>query len=380
MVMKRWSLGAAVIATLGWATQVSGQVQTDAPRAPPTAGVTVQTIARNLEHPWGLQFLPDGRMLVSERPGRLRVVTRGGVISAPLANVPSVFASGQGGLLDVALSPDFASSRRFFFTFAEPRGVGTSTTSVGRARLSADASTLEEVQVIWRQVPNRSGGLHFGSRITFDRTGNLLVALGERYQAELSQDVTTTYGKVVWITPDGAPAGGAVPIRPTARPEIWSFGHRNVQAAAIHPVSGKLWTVEHGARGGDEINIPERGKNYGWPVITYGRDYSGLKIGEGQSKDGMEQPVYYWDPSIAPSGMAFYTADLVPQWKGNLFVGALAGQHLARIVLDGERVVAEERLLTDSPDRIRDVRQGPDGALYLLTDRGDGRILRVTAR
>jgi glucose/arabinose dehydrogenase len=377
--MVRW-LGIVLLCG-AFALPAVGQVQTAAPAAPATAGVSVTVVARGLEHPWALQFLSDGRMLVSERPGRLRVVTRGGVVGPALGGVPAVFASGQGGLLDLALAPDFPTSRRLFFTFAEPRGVGTSTTAVARARLAADASALEDVQVIFRQVPNRSGGLHFGSRIAISPDGHLFVALGERYQAALSQDLTTHFGKVVRITADGAPVPGhRPPAGSDVRADIWSYGHRNIQAAAVQPGSGKLWTIEHGARGGDEINIPEAGKNYGWPIITYGRDYSGLKVGEGTTKAGMEQPIYYWDPSIAPSGMAFYTADLVPAWKGNLFVGALAGQHLARLVLAGQRVVAEEKLLTTEGERIRDVRQGPDGALYLLTDRGDGRLLRVTAR
>ncbi len=356
--------------------------QTRAPEPREKSTVSIEMVAKGLVHPWGLQFLPDGRMLVTERPGRLRIVTRDGRISEPIANVPAVFGAGQGGLLDVAVDPDFAVTGTIYFTFAEPRGAGTAGTSVGRAKLvfTGTSSSLENFSVIFRQQPQTSGGLHFGSRIAIARDGNLFVALGERFQRDRSQDLTTHYGKVVRISPIGAVPKDN-PQRPSGQqPEIWSHGHRNMQSAAIHPVTGKLWTVEHGARGGDEINIPEAGKNYGWPIITYGRDYSGAKIGDGTAKEGLEQPIYYWDPSIAPSGMAFYTGDLVPKWKGNLFVGALVGQHLTRLVLDGEKVIAEERLLTAEGERIRDVRQGPDGALYLLTDHPEGQILRLTAR
>ena len=317
--------------------------QTRAPEPAQKSRVKIETIARGLVHPWALQFLPDGRMLVTERPGRLRLVTRDGRISPPIAGVPAVFATGQGGLLDVALDPAFATSGTIYFTYAEPRGAGTAGTAVARARLvaAADGGRLDEAKVIFRQQPQTSGGLHFGSRIAIARDGNLFVTLGERFQRDRAQDLSVHYGKVVRITPDGGvPDDNPVRSAKDAQPEIWSHGHRNPQSAAIHPVTGKLWTVEHGARGGDEINIPQAGKNYGWPVITYGIDYSGAKIGEGTAKDGMEQPIYYWDPSIAPSGMAFYTGDLMPAWKGNLFVGALAGQHLVRLVLDGERVVA----------------------------------------
>jgi aldose sugar dehydrogenase len=364
-------------------TLAGAQVQTRAPAPAATVSpqTTVTTIARGLEHPWAVALLPDGRFLVTERPGRMRIIEANGTLGAPLSGVPNVFASGQGGLLDVVLSADFVRDRTIFFTFAEPRGVGTSTTSVARATLPANGNRLDGVRVLFRQHPGASGGLHFGSRIAIARDGNLFVALGERYQMRFSQDVTTHYGKVVRITPDGrVPDGNATTLGASAQKEIWSLGHRNVQAAAIHPGTGKLWTVEHGARGGDEINVPEVGKNYGWPVITYGIDYSGTKIGEGRAKDGMEQPIYYWDPSIAPSGMAFYTSDAVPAWKGNLFVGALAGRHMTRIVLDGEKIVAEQRLLTDLGERIRDVRAGSDGALYLVTDSGDGRLLKVTAK
>ncbi len=355
-------------------------------RAPPPAEpsvVKVETVAKGLDHPWSLQFLPDGRMLVTERPGRLRIVARDGTLSEPIANVPSVFGSGQGGLLDIALDPQFASNGTIYMTFAEPRGAGTAGTSVARAKLTTAGAggRLDDVAVIFRQQPQTSGGNHFGSRIAIAPDGNLFVTLGERFQRDRSQDLAVHYGKVVRIRPIGGPAADNPFIAgKAALPEIWSYGHRNPQSAAIHPVTGKLWTVEHGAKGGDEINIPAAGKNYGWPIITYGRDYTGAKIGIGTAKDGLEQPIYYWDPSIAPSGMAFYTGDLMPKWRGNMFVGALAGQHLARLVLDGETVVAEEKLLVEESERIRDVRQGPDGAIFVLTDQANGRILRVTAR
>jgi glucose/arabinose dehydrogenase len=352
-------------------------VQTKAPAAPKTA-ITVQSIAKGLNHPWGLQFLPDGRMVVSERAGSIRIVGRDGKISPPIAGVPAADVRGQGGMLDVALAPDFAQSGLLFFSFSEPRGGSRNSTSVGRGRLvlSDSGGRLEDVKVIFQQDPAYASTMHFGSRLVFDRTGNLFVTTGERYSARNeAQNPANHLGKMIRITPDGGvpddnpkPAGW--------RPEIWSIGHRNVQGAALHPTSGKLWTAEHAARGGDEVNIPQKGKNYGWPVITYGRDYSGAKIGEGTAKAGLEQPIYYWDPSPAPSGAAFYTGDLFPAWKGNFLVGALAGQALHRLVLDGEQVVAEEVLL-EGRARIRDVRQGPDAAVWLLTDDPQGEVLRL---
>ena len=352
--------------------------QTRAPAAPSSA-VRVEVFAAGLEYPWSLQFLPDGRLLVTERPGRLRIVAAGGRISPPLAGVPRVAAIGQGGLLDVALAPDFATSARIVMSYAEPRGTASGT-SVAIARLvpEADGGRLDDVKIIFQQMPAVSGGLHFGSRLAFARDGRLFVTLGERNQRDSAQDPTNHLGKIVRIAADGSlPQDNPFYGQSSKRNEIWSTGHRNVQAAAIHPATGKLWTIEHGPRGGDEVNIPGKGLNYGWPLIGYGIDYSGAKIHESTSRDGLEQPVYYWRPSIAPSGMAFYTGTLFPAWKGNLFVGALAGQALHRLVLEGERVVAEEILLQDRGERIRDVRQGPDGALWLLTDAANGRSLRV---
>jgi aldose sugar dehydrogenase len=308
----------------------------------------------------------------------MRVVGLDGSLYPPMTGVPAVAARGQGGLLDVALDPNFTTTRHIFVTYAEPREGGNGT-SVARMRLNDAGTGVEQVTVIFRQQPTYNGTHHFGSRIVFDRTGAMFVALGDRYNLkDDAQSRTNTIGKVIRINKDGTIPNDNPGLRREGwLTSVWSIGHRNVQGAALHPVTGKLWTAEHGARGGDEINIPEAGKNYGWPVITYGKDYSGAKIGEGTHKAGMEQPVFYWDPSIAPSGMAFYTGDRYPQWKGNLFVGALAGGILARMTLDGEKVVAEERLFQGMGKRIRDVKQGPDGYLYLLTDSPEGEILRI---
>jgi aldose sugar dehydrogenase len=341
--------------------------------------VRIEAVSGELSNPWAIAFLPDGRMLVTERPGRMRIVARNGEMSPPLAGVPRVRASGQGGLHDVVLDRDFARNRTIYFCFAEAAD-GGGRTSISRARL-ADGETpaLENVQVIFRQEGPLSSGNHYGCRIVQASDGNLFLTLGDhfRYRDE-AQNLANHLGKIVRIRPDGStPPDNPFVKRAGAKPEIWSYGHRNSQGAAIHPQSGKLWMHEHGPRGGDEINIAIAGRNYGWPVIGYGIDYSGARIHSGTSREGMEQPVKYWVPSIAPSGMAFYTGDLLPKWKGNLFVGALAGQILVRLTLDGERVIQEERLLGDLGERIRDVRQGPDGALYLATDGTRGRILRL---
>jgi aldose sugar dehydrogenase len=355
--------------------------QGQAPRSPTPASVNgavqVQTIAKGLEHPWSLAFLPDKRMLVTERPGRLRIVGADGRISEPLTGVPQVYASGQGGLLDVALSPTFEKDRLVYLSFAEP-GEGGAGTAVARGRLGERG--LESTQVIWRQQPKVSGSNHWGSRIVFRPDGTLFVTLGERFNhSERAQDLSATLGKVVRINPDGsAPRDNPFVNRDGARPEIWSYGHRNVQAAALHPETGQLWTVEHGARGGDELNHPEAGKNYGWPVISYGTHYSYLKIGEGTAKSGMEQPVYYWDPVIAPSGMTIYTGNLFAGWKNNFLIGSLTPGGLVRLVMKDGKVAQEERYLGDLRERIRDVRQAPDGSLYLLTDARNGQILRIT--
>jgi glucose/arabinose dehydrogenase len=368
---------AAVLATI--IGMLASGAFADAPRSPTPAvihaPIRATTVASGLEHPWGLAFLPDGRMLVTERPGRLRIVDRNGRLSGPVSGVPKVYAAGQGGLLDVALSPNFATDRSIYLSYAEP-GDGGAGTAVARARLGDGG--LEHVEVIWRQVPKVGGRNHWGSRLVFARDGTLFVTVGDRYsERERAQDLSTTIGKVVRINADGSvPRDNPFVKRDGARGEIWSYGHRNVQGAALEPESGRLWTVEHGARGGDELNHPEAGKNYGWPVITYGVDYSGMRIGEGTAKAGMEQPVYYWDPVIAPSGATFYTGDAFPDWRGSLFVGSLRPGALVRLGIAGDRVTTEERLLGDV-GRVRDVVQGPDGLLYLLTDEANGRILRV---
>jgi len=360
-----------------------GPGEAQAPRSPtPNAlpgVVRAETVARGLEHPWGLAFLPDGRMLVTERPGRLRLVGKDGRISALLAGVPAVQARGQGGLLDVALDPRFGENRLVYLSYAEPGDGGTAGTAVARGRLGETG--LEDVRVIYRQRPKVSGSNHFGSRLVFARDGTLFVTQGERYAyRDAAQDLASGLGKIVRIQPDGAvPADNPFVGRAGAQPEIWSYGHRNVQSATRHPETGQLWIVEHGPRGGDELNTPEAGKNYGWPVITYGREYWGPKIGEGTAKPGMEQPLYYWDPVIAPSGLLFYTGDAISGWKGSLLIGSLRPGLLVRLRLEGGRVAQEERYLGDLGERIRDVRQGPDGHPYLLTDSGDGRILRVVS-
>jgi aldose sugar dehydrogenase len=338
----------------------------------------VTTVAKGLEHPWGLAFLPDGRMIVTERAGRVRLVMPDGALSPPLAGTPPVFARGQGGMLDVALDPNFAANRLVYLSYAEP-GEGGGGTAAGRGRL--DGNALVDFKVLFRQTPKGGSGQHFGSRLVFARDGSLFVTMGDRGEPERVQDFSINRGQVVRVMADGAiPKDNPFVGRAGYRPETWSVGHRNIQGAALHPVTGKLWLHEHGARGGDEINIPAAGKNYGWPVIAYGRHYWGGQIGEGTAKPGMEQPIYYWDPSIAPSGMAFYTGDRFPAWKGNILIGALAGQMLVRVELDGEKVVREERMLRELGERIRDVRQGPDGFVYLLTDSSEGRILRVEPR
>jgi aldose sugar dehydrogenase len=367
--------------SLGSCASPPTQGQAQAPRSPtPTATegvIRVETVARGLEHPWALEFLPDGRILITERPGRLRIVDRSGRLSAPLVGVPRVQASGQGGLLDVALDPSFAENRLVYLSYAEP-GEGGAGTAVARGRLGEGG--LEDMQVVYRQQPKVGGGSHFGSRLVFTRDGKLFVTQGDRadYREE-AQDLSNLLGKVVRINGDGsAPEDNPFVRRSGARPEIWSYGHRNVQAAAIHPETGQLWTVEHGARGGDELNHPEAGKNYGWPVITYGVNYSGFKIGEGTAKAGMEQPVYYWDPVIAPSGMLFYTGDGLPGWKGSVLIGSMQPGALVRLELEGGKVVREERYRDgELGERIRDVQQGPDGLVYVVTDEGDGRVLRV---
>jgi glucose/arabinose dehydrogenase len=339
--------------------------------------IAVETVARGLERPWALAFLPDGRMLVTEKAGRLQLVTRDGKTSR-IDGVPQVRASGQGGLHDVIVDRDFARNRTIYFCFAEP-AQGGGRTSMASARLADDASRLEAVKVIFRQDGPLSSGNHYGCRIVQAGDGNLFLTMGDHYsQKDEAQNLANHIGKVVRVRPDGTvPPDNPFANRQGAKPEIWTYGHRNSQGAALHPQSGKLWMHEHGPRGGDEINVLTPGKNYGWPVIGYGIDYSGAKLHDATTKSGLEQPIKYWVPSIAPSGMAFYTADLFPAWKGSVFVGALAGTLLVRVPLDGEKAGQEERLLRDLGERIRDVRQGPDGALWLLTDTSSGKLLRL---
>ncbi|MBC7939501.1 MAG: PQQ-dependent sugar dehydrogenase [Chitinophagaceae bacterium] len=335
------------------------------------------TVARGLDSPWAMAFLPDGRMLVTEKPGNLRIVARDGKVSAPLAGLPRVDATGQCGLLDVVLDPRFADNQRVFFTFAEP-GEGGNSTAVGRARLVGDS--LQDVRTIFSQKPKVSSRNHCGSRIVFARDGRMFVGLGDRFsRKEDAQDPANHIGKLIRIDADGqAPADNPFVKTAGAARELWSLGHRNIQGMALHPTTGELWESEHGPQGGDEINVAEAGRNYGWPLLTYGRNYvTGTRIGDEGPRPGFEQPLKVWVPSIAPSGMAFLTSERYPGWQGNLFVGALSGQALVRLTLDGRKVVAEQRVETGVTARIRDVRQGPDGWLYLLTDGGDGRVLRL---
>jgi glucose/arabinose dehydrogenase len=340
--------------------------------------VTVETVASGLVHPWSLAFLPDGRMLVTERPGRMRIVTRDGTLSPPLAGVPKVVARGQAGLLDIALDRAFPQNRTIYFCFNADAGGNV---AVAHARLeSGESPRLDQVTIIFRQdgAPSPSGN-NVACRIAQGGDGNLFISLGDHFvPRDDAQNLANTIGKIVRIRPDGAvPPDNPFVGRTGAKPEIWSYGHRNAEGLAFNPADGKLWEQEHGPQGGDEINIIEKGKNYGWPVIGYGVDYGGARIHESTHKPGMEQPVWHWTPSIAPSGMAFYSGDLLIAWRGSLINGALKFEMLARLELDGDKAVKEERLLQGLHERIRDVRQGPDGALYLLTDNNAGRILRV---
>ena len=344
------------------------------------ARVQLTVVTGGLEHPWGIAFLPDGRALVTERPGRLRVLDRNGKAGEPLTGVPAVDAVGQGGLLDVALDPDFARNQRIYLSYAEPRGGGTNGTSVVRAKLGA--SGLGDVTVIFRQQPALASRHHFGSRLVFGRDGNLFVTLGDRNSGrDKVQLLDNHIGKIVRIDRDGkAPADNPYVQQAGALPEIWSVGHRNVQGAALDPATGDLWTDEHGPKGGDELNRTLGGRNYGWPLVTYGMEYSGKPISDRTEAPGLESPVHYWVPSIATSGLAFYTGDAIHEWKGNVFVGGMKAGELARLELRDGKVVSEERLFGEAlGKRIRTVVNGPDGALYLLTDEEDGQLIRVTA-
>lgn len=358
-------------------------------RAPYKASVpyNVTTLAENLNLPWSLAFLPDGKFLITEKPGAMRIIDKNGTVSAPLAGVPAVAVNGQVGLLDVALDPHFASIKRIFFTYSEPVSDTNSGIVVARATLDEAAGALHDVNVIFRSKPDlpKKRAANEGGRIAIARDGNLFVTIGDRSQSppwDMAQKLDNHLGKIIRITPDGKPAKGNPFIgKPGALPEIWSYGHRTEEGLTINPKTGELWETEHGPRGGDELNTPKAGKNYGWPVIVHGIDYPGETIGEGiTEKAGMEQPHYYWDPVIAPSGLAFYTGNLFPQWKNSILVGALRGQMLDRLELSGKKVVAEEPLLVDQHARIRDVRIGPDGAVYVLTDATDGKLLKLTPK
>lgn len=335
-----------------------------------------------LKNPWGIAFFPDGRLLVTEKGGTMRIVTTTGTISAPLSGVPAVNSQGQGGLLAVILDPRFADNRMIYWTFSLNTSDGNQT-AVAKGKLSADEKKIENATVIYKALPAYKGTLHYGGRILFDKNGNLIVSTGERSDMETrpqAQSLNSALGKIVRITVDGKPAAGnPFQNRNDAKPEIYSYGHRNVQSLAFHPQTGDLWEAEFGPRGGDELNRIEPGKNYGWPTITYGIEYAGPKIGGGATQQaGMEQPVYYWDPVVSPSGMTFYSGDNMPEWKNNLLIGSLSGLHIVRLVIENNKVVGEERLLTAEQQRFRDVKQAADGSLYAVTD--GGRLYRVAKK
>lgn len=356
--------------------------QTRAPGVHTERAMAHSVVASGLEHPWGLALLPDGRWLVTERPGRLRIITAAGAIGEPVAGLPAVDARGQGGLLDVAVGPTFGQDRLIYWSYAEPREGGNAT-SVARGRLSDDGTRVEAVQVLFRALPTYDGDKHFGSSLAFDGAGHLFITLGERSDKPIrpqAQDLGSHMGKVIRINADGSvPRDNPFVGRAGALPEIWSLGHRNVQGVAVAP-DGAVWTMEHGTRGGDELNHPEAGKNYGWPIIAYGIEYAGGPINEGvTAREGLEQPVYYWDPVIAPGGMTFYDGAMFPGWRGNLLVAALKEKHIARLVLEGGRVVGEERLMTDLGERVRDVAVGADGAVWAITDEQNGKLVRLAA-
>ena len=362
--------------------------QTRAPERKSGVAFEVVTVAEGFVNPWGMTFLPDGRFLVTERPGRLRIVSADGKLSEPVTGLPAVDARGQGGLLDVALDPQFKSNGLIYWSYAELREGGVNNTAVARGKLVDGATpSVTSVQVIYHQTPSLDSQLHFGGRLIFRKDGTLFVTQGDRSITEgrmQAQNKDSLIGKIVRINADGSiPKNNPFVGKEGVRPEIWSIGHRSIQAATLNPATDDLWEVEHGTRGGDEINIARAGKDYGWPTIAYGIEYKGNTITGGiQQQAGMEQPLYYWDPVIAPSGMVFYTGKLFPAWKNNLFIGGLASQQVTRLTIKGEKVVDEEHLLEDMPqrERIRDVRQGPDGAIYLLTDNKAGRLLKLVPR
>ncbi len=344
---------------------------------------TVSVIARGLEHPWAVEPLPTGDFLVTERPGRMRIISADGTKGEPISGLPPVDAGSQGGLLDVALSPTFSSDRTIYWSFTEPREGGNGT-SVARGVLSADGKRVDQVRVILRALPTYNNNMHFGSRIAFSSDGKVFVTTGERSDAPMrryAQQLDSHLGKTLRINPDGSsPPDNPFVGRSGAQPQIWTYGHRNIQAAAVDP-EGRFWVIEHGPQGGDELNLIQKGKNYGWPIQSYGEEYSGRDIGSAETqREGIEQPVYYWDPVIAPSGAQFYTGNAFPAWRGSLFVGSLKEKRLVRLVITNNRVAGEEHLLTDRGQRVRDVRQGPDGALYIVTDEDNGELWKVAPR
>lgn len=344
---------------------------------------TVSILTEDLSSPWGVKSLPDGRLLVTEKEaGTLRIVKQNGELSKPITGLPAVNSNGQGGLLGITLDPNFEENRMIYWAFSEDVTGGT-LTSVAKGKLAADETKIENATVIYRATPAHKGNLHYGGRVIFDKEGNLFVSTGERSDIATrpqAQLLDSGLGKIIRITTDGKPvAGNPFAAQANARPELYSYGHRNVQGLTFNPVNGELFSNEFGPRGGDEINHVRAGKNYGWPVITYGIEYSGKKVGNAiQQKEGMEQPVYYWDPSVSPSGMTFYSADAIPEWKNNLFVGCLSGMHIARLVIENNKVVGEERLLSDEFQRFRDVTQGTDGAIYAVTDQG--RLYKISKK
>jgi len=356
--------------------------QTRAPGVRTDAAMAHTVVASGLVEPWGLALLPDGRWLVTERPGRLRIITAEGAVGEPVAGLPAVDPRGQGGLLDVVVGPTFAQDRLIYWSYSEPRDGGNAT-AVARGRLTDDGTRVEGVQVIFHAVPTYDGGSHFGSSLAFDGAGRLFITLGDRSDAPMrpqAQDLGSHMGKIIRINADGTvPSDNPFAGRAGALPEIWSSGHRNVQGVAIAP-DGAVWTMEHGTRGGDELNRPEAGKNYGWPIIAYGVEYRGAPINEGiTAREGLEQPVYYWDPVIAPGGMTFYDGAMFPGWRGNLLVAGLKEKHIARLVIEGNRVVGEERLMTELGERVRDVAVAADGAVWAITDETDGKLVRLAA-
>lgn len=357
--------------------------QTRAPGVRTEQAMSHTVVAEGLEHPWGLAQLPDGRWLVTEKPGRMRIVTGQGTIGEPVQGLPAVDARGQGGLLDVVVGPDFANDRMIYWSYSEPRDGGNAT-SVARGKLSGTGNRIDDVQVIFRALPVYDGDKHFGSSLAFDPSGRLFITLGDRSDRPMrpqAQDLGSHMGKTIRINADGSvPQDNPFIGRDGALPEIWSLGHRNMQGVAVQPGTGAIWTIEHGTRGGDELNLDRAGVNYGWPDAAYGVEYAGGQINAGVTqKEGTEQPVYYWDPVIAPGGATFYQGAMFPGWEGNLLVAGLGGQHIARLVIANDRVVGEERLLTELGARVRDVAVSPDGAVWAITDEEDGKLVRLAS-